>query len=153
MPVQQLVCTLRPCCHRRTCASCSDRENVFHCGDTGIWLHPSPSSATSTGSGCHVEFSTQSTPATASVGDAYALSVNTPYHLEIEATQNSWSVRLNDELLYDAAETARTLYNSTPCYLSDPWYGAGAADVDFSNILARHTTGSYFIVTLREPYI
>ena len=93
----------------------------------GIWLQPS--SATS--DGFRTRFSTKSRWDYGSdVGGA--LSLNTPYHFEIAVTQDSLRITLNDELLYSSAKTEHALYDSMPCYASDPWYGA--ADVEFSNI-------------------
>ena len=72
-----------------------------------------------------------------------ALSKDTSYHFEIGVAQDRWSITLNGELIYFALKTAHELYDSIPCYASDPWYGA--ANVELSNMVV--TSGSVYVVS------
>ena len=107
--------------------------NIIHCTPDedfprlpGIWIHAN----SSTKLGFWARFSNDEHvdygPYTGG-----ALLTGTSYHLEIDITQSSHKVTVNDVVLVNEVVSAHSLYDNITCYASDPWYHA--ADVTISN--------------------
>lgn len=66
------------------------------------------------------------------------LALHETYHVQIEFTQNRFTVSVNDQILYDADKSTHTLYRSVPCYASFPAHST--ADVTIFNITMWSTS-------------
>ena len=109
----------------------SGMGNILQCGSItqnrypGIWIHSEE------GIGFDVRFSDQDNwnngPYTG------AVTTNQWYHLEMNITQSTFRVTVDNEIKYDASKSRHDTYQDMMCYLGNPW--DPAADVEVRNML------------------
>ena len=71
-----------------------------------------------------------------------ALILNQLYHIHVEFTQNRMTVKLNDEIIFDADKSSHSVQPSVPCYASYPCCNGAAAapKVTISNLIISTTS-------------
>ena len=108
--------------------------NIIHCtpdGDfprlPGIWIHPD----SATTMGFYTKFSNDEN-ADYGPDTGGALVTETSYHLEMDITQSTHKVTVNDVVVVNETVPTHSLYTNVTCYASGLWHDV--ADVTISNL-------------------
>jgi len=107
--------------------------NILHCSGSdfpripGIWIHPDSASSM----GFHAKFSNDDNQ-NYGADTGGALVAGELYHFELDITQGTHRVTINDVVVVDAQCANHDTYEDVVCYGSNPWYPA--ADVTIENL-------------------
>ena len=128
-----------------------DWGNIFQCGTAndirypGLFIHPDSGIEGDAQEGLYVQVTGGSNAGL--MGNA--LELNVTYHVEVDFTQSSWTVVVNNETLRDAvSKSSHSVSLHMPCYSGFPNHDA--ADVTITALTMRSTSydpivGNYYV--------